>query len=142
MRNVVVISALLSCGVAFAAPAAAFKSVKTVAELNQALAAAKAHGKPAMLDFTADWCAPCKRMERSTFADAQVEAALASFVLLRADVTKNTAEDEALLKRFNAQGPPVIAFFDVQGREIKKCRLNGFTQAGEFRRHLAACRKS
>ena len=80
-------------------------------------------------------------MQRTTFPDPAVQAALAGYVLLRADVTQNSPEDEALLKRFNAQGPPVIAFFDPKGRELKKCQLNGFTDAAEFARHVAACRK-
>src|SRR5882762_4871963 len=53
--------------------------------------------KVAMLDFYADWCVSCKEMERFTFSDPQVQARLGQMVLLRADVTANTADDKALL---------------------------------------------
>ena len=53
-----------------------------------------------MLDFYADWCTSCKEMEKLTFSDVRVKAALANMVLLQADVTENNDNDQALLKRF------------------------------------------
>ena len=38
-------------------------------------------------------------------------------VLLRADVTANNADDQALLKRFGIFGPPTIAFYGSDGDE-------------------------
>ena len=63
-----------------------------------------------MLDFSADWCVACKEMERFTFSDPRVQARLAGIVLLRADVTHNTAEDKSMLKRFRLFGPPGSSF--------------------------------
>ena len=83
------------------------------------VAAASAAGKPVMLDFYADWCVSCKEMEKYTFTDAQVQAALANAVLLQADVTANDEQDKALLARFEIFGPPTIAFFDGDGVERK-----------------------
>src|SRR5690606_35413019 len=51
------------------APTLPFQRVKTVADLDRALAAAAAQGKPAMLDFYADWCVSCIEMEHYTFSD-------------------------------------------------------------------------
>ena len=116
---------------------AAFSSIATDAELDEAIAAARKARKPVMLDFTADWCAPCKRMQKRTFADPAVQAALSQFVLLRVDVTKDTVNDEVLLKRFKAQGPPVIAFFDAKGHELKSCQLNSFMEATKFYRFIS-----
>src|SRR5690606_29948447 len=88
-----------------------FRTIKTIADLESAVDAASAAGKPVMLDFYADWCVSCKEMERYTFPDPGVQAALAGAVLLKADVTKNDADDQALLERFEIFGPPTIAFF-------------------------------
>jgi thiol:disulfide interchange protein DsbD len=111
---------------------AEFKRIKSLTELDAAVAAAAATGKPAMLDFYADWCVSCKEMERDTFPDARVRAALANAVLLQADVTANDADDQALLRRFGIFGPPTIAFYGPDGVERPRFRVVGFMPAAEF----------
>ncbi|WP_412478383.1 protein-disulfide reductase DsbD [Azonexus sp. IMCC34839] len=106
-----------------------FETVRSVAELDARVQAA---GKPVMLDFYADWCVSCKEMEKFTFADAAVRDKLASFTLLKADVTANNDDDKALLARFGLFGPPGIIFFDAQGREVKGVRVVGFQDASHF----------
>ena len=106
-----------------------FQRVKSVAELDAAIA--NANGKTVMLDFYADWCTSCKEMEKLTFSDTNVKAALINTVLLQADVTANSADDQALLKRFNLFGPPGIIFFDKTGVEITT-RVIGYKNAEDF----------
>ncbi|SAL67398.1 protein-disulfide reductase [Caballeronia cordobensis] len=108
-----------------------FARVRSSAELDNAL---KAAAKPAMLDFYADWCVSCKEMEKLTFSDARVQARLAQLNLLRADVTANNADDQALLKRFKLFGPPGIIFFDAQGNEV--ARVVGYESADTFLKSL------
>ena len=117
------------------APAAApqFKLVRSIAELDAALQTA---GRPVMLDFYADWCVSCKEMERYTLSEAAVQRKLAGALLLKADVTKNDADDRALLKRFALFGPPGTIFFDRQGREIDGARVIGFQNTDQFLRSL------
>jgi thiol:disulfide interchange protein DsbD len=114
-----------------------FVAVESVVELETLLGQARAAGQPVMVDFTADWCTACKEMEAYTFPNAGVVAALDNFLLLRADVTANDADDKALLEYFESFGPPTIAFFDRAGRTLGSgYTLVGFTEADEFAAHV------
>ncbi len=114
-----------------------FKPVKTVADLDTAVAAAAAQRRPVMLDFYADWCVSCKELERFTFSDPDVQQALSGTVLLQADVTANDAKDQALMKAYGLIGPPAILFFGADGQERRRYRLVGFLAAEDFRKHAA-----
>ena len=113
----------------------AWRRVESVNQVDAALASA--HGKPAVLDFYANWCVSCKEMDRFTFSDPRIANKLAGMQLLRADVTANNAEDKALLKRFGLYGPPGTIFFDGQGDEVPGTRVIGFEPANEFLTSLA-----
>jgi thiol:disulfide interchange protein DsbD len=115
-----------------------FREIETVAALDAALLEARTAGQPVMLDFTADWCISCKEMEEYTFPDPAVVGALEPFMLLRADVTDNTDDDQALLQRFKSFGPPTIAFFDRSGFERSNYKLVGFVPADKFRQHVTS----
>ncbi len=107
-----------------------FERVKNVAELENRLK--QASGKVVMLDFYADWCVSCKELERFTFGDAKVQAKLRDVVLLQADVTANSEEDKALLKKFGLFGPPGIVFFDKSGKELSDARVIGYEPPEKF----------
>ncbi|MGE5318993.1 MAG: protein-disulfide reductase DsbD, partial [Hyphomicrobiaceae bacterium] len=109
----------------------AFKKVKSVAELDARLAAAKAEGRAVMLDFYADWCVSCKEMERFTFSDPKVQARLKKMILLQTDVTANTDADKALLQRFNLFGPPGLVFWNGAGMQ-SDYKVIGFEKADKF----------
>jgi thiol:disulfide interchange protein DsbD len=126
----------LRTGAREAEPGAVFRRVASAAELDAALAQARAAGRPVMLDFYADWCVSCKEMERYTFTDPAVQARLARVTLLQADVTANTDADKALLKRYSLYGPPGIIFFDREGREVRGLRVIGYQDAARFTRTL------
>ncbi len=115
-----------------------FKRVKSVDDFDRELAAAKTAGKPAMLDFYADWCVACKEMEKFTFSRPEVKAALAGFVLLQADVTANDDIDKTLMKRFNIVAPPDTLFFDANGSERRQLKLTGEEDATKFLKRVAA----
>ena len=126
-------------GSAVAAVAAGpqFTRVGSVAELERVLAQP---GEPAMLDFYADWCVACKEMEHMTFSDPKVAAAMKRMRLLQVDVTANSDEQRALLKKFNLFGPPGIVLFGAGGKEIAQGRVIGFVPPDTFLRHLARAR--
>lgn len=114
---------------------ASFQRVRTVAELDAALAQKK--GKTAMLDFYADWCVSCKEMEKLTFTDPAVKAKMEAMLLLQVDVTANNEDDKALLKRFGLFGPPGIIFFNQQAQEIAGSRVVGYQNAEKFLQSLS-----
>lgn len=111
----------------------AFQRIRSVAELDTALASA---GRPVMLDFYADWCVACKEMEHQTFSDAGVRQRLNGALLLQADVTANSADDKALLKRFGLFGPPGVLFFNAQGTEAAQARVIGYVPPERFHTSL------
>ncbi|HRX89833.1 MAG TPA: protein-disulfide reductase DsbD [Steroidobacteraceae bacterium] len=109
-----------------------FTRIKTVADLDSAVAAASNAGRSVMLDFYADWCVSCKEMEKYTFTASSVQAALGNTVLLQADVTANDADDRALLQHFDIFGPPTIAFYGPDGIERRNFRVVGYMKAPQF----------
>jgi len=113
----------------------AFQQIKGKDGFEQALQQANASGKAVMLDFYADWCISCKEMEKLTFTDPAVKAALTNTVLLQADVTANDDADKSLLKHFGIVGPPAILYFNPQGQELKPYRVVGYMAAEKFSKH-------
>jgi thiol:disulfide interchange protein DsbD len=118
------------------AEATAFRRIKSVQDLEAAISQANEQGKGAMLDFYADWCVECLRMERNTFHEPQVQALLDDLQPLQADVTENDEADRELMSRFGIIGPPAILFFDRNGQEMTDWRLVGYFDPAEFSRHL------
>jgi thiol:disulfide interchange protein DsbD len=117
---------------AVAADALPFHSISTLADLHREVQAAAAAHQAVMLDIDADWCTSCKEMERYTFTDPAVKSALQPVRLLRANVTANSADDQALLHEFQIYGPPTIAFYDAGGHEQQRYRVVGFMPAARF----------
>jgi len=113
-----------------------FRQIKTVNDLEQALAQASDNGMTAMLDFYADWCVSCIEMEKYTFTDATVQDVLSNTVLLQADVTANDKDDQTLMKRFAVFGPPTIIFFDTDGIQRNGYEVVGYMKAKEFAAHV------
>ncbi|WP_411727241.1 protein-disulfide reductase DsbD [Methyloglobulus sp.] len=109
-----------------------FERIASLAELEARIKQANANKQPVMLDFYADWCISCKEMEAYTFTDANVKQTLAGFVLLQADVTKQSEADKALLAKFNLIGPPAILFFNGSQQENQSLRIIGYQDANTF----------
>jgi thiol:disulfide interchange protein DsbD len=111
----------------------AFQRITRVQELDEALRSA---GRPVVLDVYADWCVACKEMEHLTFRDPGVRPRLERALLLQADVTADSADAKALMKRFSLFGPPAVIFFDAQGAEVTAARTIGFEEATAFASRL------
>ncbi|MEE8496110.1 MAG: protein-disulfide reductase DsbD [Xanthomonadales bacterium] len=113
-----------------------FRRVKSLQDLEKELERAGSSGKGAMLDFYADWCVECIRMEKNTFKDSGVQTQLGRLQPLQADVTANDDIDQELMKKFGIIGPPAILFFNLQGEEMRGYRLVGYFTPEKFVSHL------
>lgn len=107
-----------------------FTRISSFAELQQKLTASQ--GKKVMLDLYADWCVACKEFEKYTFPEKAVKAKLEEMVILQVDMTKNSPENDELMKQFQILGLPTILFFDEQGNELSQKRVTGFMQPEPF----------
>jgi thioredoxin:protein disulfide reductase len=97
------------------------------------LESARAAGKPAIIDFTAEWCAACHELDEYTFSDPKVTARLNSFAAMKADMTR---EDDpqvvALSKQYDVKGLPTVIFLGPDGQERRDLRVTGFVPAEKF----------
>lgn len=116
-----------------------FQTIHSNQELDDILAQSK--GKKVMLDFYADWCTSCKELDSATFKDPAVIEALKNYVLIRADITKNSDEEQALTKRFGLFGPPAMIFFCEKGIQIDGADLNGYKDTQAFITHIKSLEK-
>ncbi|VAW98918.1 Cytochrome c-type biogenesis protein DsbD, protein-disulfide reductase [hydrothermal vent metagenome] len=116
----------------------AFKPIKSVSDLNAALAQAKAAGKYVMLDYYADWCTYCKTYEDYVFSDPKVQAVLnKNFIVIQADVTDNDDIDQKLLAHTGVQAPPAILFYGKNdSKEKRRFRVVGVMNAEQFLERL------
>jgi thiol:disulfide interchange protein DsbD len=102
-----------------------------------AVAAAKAGGNPVIIDFYADWCAPCKELEEKTFAAPPVRQVLEGYQRFKVDLTRASEESQALTTEFGVLGVPTVVVF--RGGE-EAFRITGFEPPERFLERLTAVR--
>jgi len=100
--------------------------LKWVEGMDAGLKAAAAEKKPAMVDFYAEWCGWCKKLDEETYTDAKVKAKAQSFVCVKVDAD----EDKESASKYASEGLPTIVFLDSSGKEIH--RIVGYKPAEEF----------
>lgn len=89
-------------------------------------------GKPVFMDFYADWCAPCKQLDRETFSDPQVVEMAKSFTMIKVDCTAPDAQTKQFMQSFKVTGMPTLVFLSKSGKELAGLREIGFINATKF----------
>jgi thioredoxin-like negative regulator of GroEL len=133
MTPVLALSLLLA-GAARETPAPSSPpSIKWEKNFAEALKKAKKAGKPLIVDFWADWCGWCHRLERTTYADPWVVRKAQDFVAVRVN-TEGSRKELDVAVRYHVTSLPTIVFLSPEGRQVS--RLNGFQGPGQFPRTL------
>ncbi|MCM2332913.1 MAG: thioredoxin fold domain-containing protein [Anaeromyxobacteraceae bacterium] len=104
---------------------------------QEAVALAKASGRPIILDFWAEWCTACKELDKVAWSDPRVQQEAARFVAVKADGTDSSDAFMALADQFGVVGMPTVVFIDGKGREVRD-RIVGAVDAEEMLRRLKA----
>ncbi len=119
-----------------------FEYFKSIDDLEGRIAKASAAGQPVLVDFYADWCVYCKKLDSKTFPDLDVQKALSNFVLLKADVTDNDDIDQALMDKLGLVGPPALLFYDTSGNEHRNFRIITYIEPEKLVTHISLFKES
>ncbi|KAB2642874.1 MAG: thioredoxin fold domain-containing protein [Verrucomicrobia bacterium] len=115
-----------------------------VADLDQALAQAKAEHKAVLVEFTgSDWCPPCKMMRAGVFSKPEfVAAASKKFILVEIDMPKADAEltkkNQPTVEKYKIDGFPTVLLLEASGREFSRFYASKYPKTEDFLKHLAA----
>ena len=111
-------------------------SVRWVPYGKTVLENAAKNSKPVIMDVYADWCGPCKLMDKKVFADPEIIRLSESFIMTRIDITRKIKDQDEVKEKYSIKGAPTIIFFDKKGRELPTLRIESEVGTAEFISHM------
>jgi thiol-disulfide isomerase/thioredoxin len=117
----IVVAGTVAPAIAAPAPAIAWGT-----DYKEGKATARREGRPLLLDFWATWCGPCKDMEKSLWASADVMKLAEKFVRVRVDIDR----DPVTPRMFHNEGVPTLIVTDPWGTVLD--RRTGYAGPDDF----------
>lgn len=99
---------------------------------DEGLKLAQEQKKPVMMDFYADWCGYCVKMDKETYPDENVIAESERFITIKVDLTESDEKATAIAQKYNVQGFPTLIFIDSEGQWAKENSVIGFVKANKL----------
>ncbi|MDQ7784344.1 MAG: cytochrome c biogenesis protein CcdA [Desulfomonilaceae bacterium] len=107
------------------------------------LSEAREMNKPVIVDFSASWCTPCRRLDEVVFHDPDVvNQAESHFTMIKIDLTRKNPAHERLVAQYGVKGVPTVIFIDGQGREKRDLRIVDFLPPDRFLIRMAQVARS
>ncbi len=107
------------------------------------LAEAAQQNKPVLIDFYADWCIPCKELDKFTFSKPEVVKMSKKFVMLKVDLTTtDDPKSKTLKEKFEIRGVPTLVFLTPENSELENLRVVGFMEKGPFLQRMEKALKA
>lgn len=99
-------------------------------EIDTALESARSEKRPVIIDFYAEWCAQCKKLDQEVFSSPAFIEAAENFVKIKVDMTEREGSDPAKLaalrEKYNVFGYPRVVFLDNTGTMNGELSFDGF----------------
>ena len=122
MKKLILLSILLIVGCGKKVSENSLNGIKWGNNLDSAFTTASTSDKLIMIDFMAEWCPPCKKMDKETFSNTDIINKSNEFIPIRIDVDKqkNIAEEyNGNARKYGGIGIPNILFLDKEKNSIR-----------------------